>query len=302
MTGQTILVTGGTGQVGLELLRQPWPAGVSVLAPGRDQLDLASAESIAAWFAGRQIDCIINPAAYTAVDLAENNVGAAFLANAQGPAWLADIARDRNIPLLHVSTDYVFDGALDRPYREDDPVAPLGVYGASKLAGELAIRAGAPRHVILRTAWVISAQRNNFLKTMLRLAGDRPELRVVADQHGCPTGARDIAEALRAIALAHLADAYAPCGTYHFVNAGSSTWHGLAEAVMAASAACDGPHVPVVPIMSADYPQRAARPANSRLDPAKLMRDFGITPRPWQEAVGEIVNELGLAQQARTTA
>jgi dTDP-4-dehydrorhamnose reductase len=302
MTGRTILVTGGTGQVGLELLRQPWPTGVSVLAPGRDQLDLASDESIAAWFAGRQIDCIINPAAYTAVDLAEDNAGAAFLANAQGPAWLADIARERNIPLLHVSTDYVFDGALDRPYREDDPVAPLGVYGASKLAGELAIRAGALRHVILRTAWVISAQRNNFLKTMLRLAGDRPELRVVADQYGCPTGARDIAEALRAIALAHLADADAPCGTYHFVNAGSTTWHGLAEAVMAASAARGGPHVSVIPITSADYPQRAARPANSRLDPAKLMRDFGITPRPWQEAVGEIVNELGLAQQARTTA
>ena len=302
MTGRTILVTGGTGQVGLELLRQPWPTGVSVLAPGRDQLDLASTESIAAWFGGRQIDCIINPAAYTAVDLAEDNAGVAFLANAQGPAGLSDIARERNIPLLHVSTDYVFDGALDRPYREDDPVAPLGVYGASKLAGELAVRAGAPRHVILRTAWVISAQRNNFLKTMLRLADDRPELRVVADQHGCPTGARDIAEALRAIALAHLADASAPCGTYHFVNAGSTTWHGLAEAVMAASAARGGPHVPVVPITSSDYPQRAARPANSRLDPAKLMRDFGITPRPWQEVVGEIVNELVSAQQARTTA
>lgn len=302
MAGHTILVTGGTGQVGLELLHQPWPAEVTVLAPGRDALDLASRESIAAWFAGRTVDCIINPAAYTAVDLAEENVGTAFLANAQGPAWLADIARERNIPLLHVSTDYVFDGALDRPYREDDPVAPLGVYGASKLAGELAIRAGAPRHVILRTAWVISAQRNNFLKTMLRLAGDRPELRVVADQHGCPTGARDIAAALRALALAHLADADASCGTYHFVNAGNTTWHGLAEAVMAASAARGGPHVPVIPITSAEYPQRAARPANSRLDPAKLMRDFGITPRPWKEAVGEIVNELGLAQQARTTA
>jgi len=302
MAGHTILVTGGTGQVGLELLRQPWPADVTVLAPGRDQLDLASEASISAWFAGRQIDCIINPAAYTAVDLAEDNVGAAFLANAQGPAWLADEARARGIPLLHVSTDYVFDGALDRPYREDDALGPLGVYGASKLSGELAVRAGAPRHVILRTAWVISAQRNNFLKTMLRLAGERPELRVVADQHGCPTSARDIAEALRAIALTHLADAKAPCGTYHFVNVGSTTWHGLAEAVMAASAACGGPHVPVVPITSADYPQRAARPANSRLDPAKLMRDFGITPRPWQEAVGEIVNELVSAQQARTTA
>lgn len=294
MAGHTILVTGGTGQVGLELLRQSWPATVTVLAPDRDALDLRSRESIAAWFAEHSVDCIINPAAYTAVDLAEDNVGAAFLANAQGPAWLADIARERGIPLLHVSTDYVFDGALDRPYREDDPVAPLGVYGASKLAGELAIRAGAPRHVILRTAWVISAHRNNFLKTMLRLAGDRPELRVVADQHGCPTSARDIAEALRTIALAHLADASAPCGTYHFVNAGSTTWHGLAEAVMAASAICGGPHVPVIAIGSADFPTRARRPANSRLETAKLHRDFGITPQPWQQIVDQIVSELSL--------
>lgn len=294
MAGHTILVTGGTGQVGLELLRQPWPADVTVLAPGRGELDLASGESISAWFAGRQIDCIINPAAYTAVDLAEDNVGAAFLANAQGPAWLADESRARGIPLLHVSTDYVFDGALDRPYREDDAVGPLGVYGASKLAGELAVRAGAPRHVILRTAWVISAQRNNFLKTMLRLAGDRPELRVVADQHGCPTGARDIAEALRAIALTHLADAKAPCGTYHFVNAGSTTWHGLAEAVMAASGANGGPAVRVAPIGSGDFPTRARRPANSRLDTAKLQRDFGIVPQPWQQIVEQIVGELSL--------
>jgi dTDP-4-dehydrorhamnose reductase len=294
MTAHTILVTGGTGQVGLELLRQPWPADVAVLAPSRDQLDIASGESISAWFGSRQIDCIINPAAYTAVDLAEDNAGAAFLANAQGPAWLADIARKRDIPLLHVSTDYVFDGTLDRPYREDDPVAPLGVYGASKLAGELAVRAGAPRHVILRTAWVISTQRNNFLKTMLRLAAERPELRVVADQHGCPTSAGDIAEALRTIALAHLADGSAPSGTYHFVNGGSTTWHGLAEAVMAASRELGGPAVPVMPIASADFPTRARRPGNSRLATAKIHGDFGIVPRPWQEIVEQIVSELSL--------
>lgn len=301
MEQSTILITGGTGQVGLELLRQPWPAAVTVLAPDRAELDLTSADSIAAWFADRQIDGIINAAAYTAVDLAEDNAGSAFLANAQGPAWLADIARERDIPLLHVSTDYVFDGALDRPYREDDPVAPLGVYGASKLAGELAVRAGTPRHVVLRTAWVISAWRSNFLKTMLRLAGERPELRVVADQHGCPTGARDIAGALRTLALAHLADTSAPCGTYHFVNAGSTTWHGLAEAVIAAHRSHGGPAVPVVPISSGDFPTRARRPANSRLDTARLQRDFGIAPRSWQEIVPEIVGEVLADQQARTT-
>jgi dTDP-4-dehydrorhamnose reductase len=212
------------------------------------------------------------------------------------------MARARNIPLLHVSTDYVFDGALDRPYREDDPVAPPGVYGASKLAGELAVRAGAPRHVILRTAWVISAQRSNFLKTMLRLAGERPELRVVADQHGCPTSAADIAAALQTIALAHLADPAAPRGTYHFVNAGSTTWHGLTEAIMAASAAHGGPHVPVITNGSDEYPQKARRPGNSGLDTSRLTQDFGIRPRPWQTIVSEIVAELHTAQQARTSA
>lgn len=302
MTARTILVTGGTGQVGQELLRQPWSADVSVLAPSRAELDLSSEAGIANWAAGRHIDCIINAAAYTAVDQAEEDAEGAYLANAKGPAWLAALARERGVPLLHVSTDYVFDGALDRPYREDDPVAPLGVYGASKLAGELAVRASAPRHVILRTAWVISAHRSNFLKTMLRLAGERPELRVVADQQGCPTGARDIAAALRPIALAHLADRAAPVGTYHFVNAGSTTWHGLAEAIMAASAAHGGPHVPVVPIGSHEFPQKARRPANSRLDTGRLARDFGIIPRRWQAVVDEIVSELAAPQQARTTA
>jgi dTDP-4-dehydrorhamnose reductase len=301
MVEYAILITGGTGQIGLELLSQPWPEGVTLLAPSRAELDLASPSSITAWFAHREVDCIINPAAFTAVDSAEDNVAAAFLANAQGPAWLADLARQRDIPLLHVSTDYVFDGARDNPYVETDPAAPLGVYGASKLAGELAVRAGTRRHVILRTAWVISVHRSNFLKTMLQLAAKQPELRVVADLHGCPTSARDIAGALRAICLAHLADRSAPCGTYHLVNAGSTTWYGLAEAIMAESAKRGGPHVPVIPIGAAEYPQKALRPANSRLNPAKIGHSYGIVTRPWQDAVAEIVGEL-LASEKRITA
>lgn len=301
MAGQTILVTGGTGQIGQELQRQPWPEGTILLAPLRSELDLEQQDSIAAWFAGRQVDCIINTAAYTAVDLAEDNVGAAFSANAEVPARLADEARARGIPLIHVSTDYVFDGGLSRPYREDDPANPLGVYGASKLAGELAVRAGAPRHVILRTAWVVSAHRSNFLKTMLRLSADRGELRVVADQTGSPTGAGDIAGALRTIALAHLADGAAPCGTYHFVNAGTTTWHGLAEAVIAANARHGGPQVKVMPIATAEFPSRARRPGNSQLDPAKIGDDFGITPRPWLEAVTEIVSQLATADKGIVT-
>lgn len=292
MTVRTILVTGATGQVGRELLRQAWPAHVALLSPNRSAMDLSSIESITRYCADRQIDCIINPAAYTAVDRAEDHAGEAFLANAQGPAWLGDLARERRIPLLHVSTDYVFDGSMDRAYREDDPVAPLGVYGASKLAGELAVRSAAPRTVVLRTAWVISAHRNNFLKTMLRLAGEQPQLRVVGDQTGCPTGACDIADALRKIALRHLDDEQAPCGTYHFVNAGSTTWHGLAEEIMRASEALGGPTVPVAPIATADFPTRAKRPGNSRLESAAIERDYGITPRAWKTVVQEIVSEL----------
>ena len=300
MAKRTIVVTGGAGQVGHELIQQPWPEDVTVLAPSREELDLADAASIKTWFAGRKIDCIINTAAYTAVDLAESNAGITFLVNAQGPAWLADVAQTRNIPLLHVSTDYVFDGSLDRPYVEDDPVAPLGVYGASKLAGEFAVRTGAARHVILRTAWVISAHRSNFLKTMLRLAAEQPELRVVADQHGCPTGAQDIASALRTIALAHLADASAPCGTYHFVNTGSTTWHGLAEAIVAASVQHGGPSVRVVAIGTDDFPTRARRPMNSRLATDRIEQDFGIVAQSWQSMVAAIVAALAPAQTRNT--
>ncbi len=292
MERQIILITGSSGQIGTALTDQEWPARVTLLTPPRSELDLRSKESIQTYCAARQVDCIINAAAYTAVDGAEDDADSAYLANANGPRWLAQLARLRNIPLLHVSTDYVFDGKLNRPYQEDDRTAPLGVYGESKLAGEIAVRSIAPRHVILRTAWVFSAQGNNFLRTILRLAGDQPHLRVVADQFGCPTGARDVAAALRTIALAQLDQPGAPSGTYHLVNAGSTSWHGLAEAIMAMSAQRNGPHVAVSPIRSDDFPQRALRPGNSQLDCAKITRDFGIIPRPWQDAVAEVLDQL----------
>lgn len=280
-----ILVTGGAGQVGIELQRYAWPEDVAIHAPSRDALDLTSAESVSACFAATGFASVVNPAAYTAVDKAEGEAGAAFAANALGPALLADATRARGIPLLHVSTDYVFDGSKAGAYSEDDPVAPLGVYGASKLAGELAVAAGNPRHAILRTAWVVSAHRGNFLKTMLRLAGSHPRLRVVADQHGCPTSAADIASTLATMALRMMDDADAPTGVYHFVNAGEASWHGLAEHVVKG-------RVPVDGIATADYPTPARRPVNSRLATAKLTCDYGIAPRPWQAAVDDILAEL----------
>lgn len=287
-----ILITGGAGQVGLELLAADWPEGVFLHAPTRLELDLGDAASVRAALAATPLAAVINSGAHTAVDKAETEVAAAFAANAMGPAVLADATREAGIPLIQVSTDYVFDGSKDGLYVETDPVGPLGIYGASKLAGEMAVRAGNPRSVVLRTAWVLSVHRANFLKTMLRLAADQPALRVVGDQHGCPTSARDIAQTLKTITLKMIADADAPTGVYHFVNGGETSWAGLACEIFALSAAAGGPSAAVEPIPSSDYPTPAKRPTNSRLSSAKLTRDYGIAARPWQAAVAEIVHEL----------
>lgn len=287
-----ILVTGGAGQVGLELATAGWPDDVELDLPGRDQLDLTSPASIADYLAGNRFDCVINPAAWTAVDAAEDQVAECFLANSQGPAWLAEATHDAGIPLIHVSTDYVFDGTLDRPYKESDPVGPAGVYGASKLAGEYAVRMGNPHSVVLRTAWVLSRHRANFLKTMLRLGAERDELGVVGDQVGSPTSARDIAGALKIIAQRHMDDPRAPTGVYHFVNAGEASWYELATTIfsMASRYGCKAPTVNA--ILTSAYPTRTRRPANSRLDCTKIDADFGIKPRAWQDAVADIIGEL----------
>lgn len=294
--GVEILVTGGAGQVGLELQAADWPAHVRIHAPDRSELDLTDAEAVASLFASRRYAAVINSGAYTAVDKAEGEVAAAFAANAMGPAVLADMTRAAGVPLIQVSTDYVFDGSAESEYVENDPVAPLGVYGASKLAGELAVRTGNPRSVVLRTAWVLSRHRANFLKTMLRLAADRPGLRVVDDQRGCPTSARDIASALKTITLRMIDDEAAPTGVFHFVNAGDTTWAGLAREVFALSQARGGPSAEVEGIATADYPTPARRPANSRLSTQRIQREYGIVPRPWQAAVSEIVDELSAGE------
>jgi dTDP-4-dehydrorhamnose reductase len=287
-----ILVTGGSGQVGLELQRLQLPSGVVLHAPGRAEFDLESAPAIAQAVAARPWAAVINTAAYTAVDRAESDVVAAWRLNALAPAALATATAAAGIPLVHVSTDFVFDGAKEAPYVEDDAVGPLGVYGASKEGGEQAVRTANPRHVIARTAWVVSPHRANFLKTMLRLGAERPVLRVVADQRGCPTSAADLAAALLAIALRLARDPDAPTGTFHVVNDGEATWHGLAEAIFA-KAARRGRARPVVEaIGTADYPTPARRPANSRLSCAKLGAAYGLKLRPWQPAIGDILDEL----------
>ena len=278
-----VLVTGGTGQVGTALRGLADRFGVELVTPGRDELDLASPPSIAAMLKSRKWGAVINCAAYTAVDKAESDQDAAFAANAIAPEMLALETAARGIRLLHVSTDYVFDGSRAGPYTEDDPVAPIGAYGASKEAGERGVRAANPDHIILRTAWVVSPWGNNFVKAMLRLGSERDQLRVVADQHGCPTSAIDIAETLLTILTKG-----GPAGTYHFVNGGEATWCDLARFVIDRA----GLGAKVEAITTADYPTPAKRPANSRLSTDKLQTTFGISPRPWQTAVGEIVDQL----------
>jgi dTDP-4-dehydrorhamnose reductase len=293
-----LLVTGGAGQVGLALGALDWPDGVVVHRPDRAALDLADPASIRQAFAAVPFAAVINAGAYTAVDRAESDLVQAFAVNALAPAVLAELTGQAGIPLVQISTDYVFDGASAEPYVESDPVAPLGVYGASKLAGELAVRTGNPRSVILRTAWVLSPYRANFVKTMLRLAAERPVLRVVADQTGNPTSADDIAAAVQTIVLRLINDAKAPTGAYHFVNAGRTSWAGLAARVMEQSGRLGGPSVAVEPITTADYPTPARRPTNSALSTARIERDYGVTPRDWSVAVDDVVEALVAGRNA----
>jgi dTDP-4-dehydrorhamnose reductase len=288
-----VLLTGGSGQVGRALLALDWPEDVAIVAPNRAALDLADPDGVARYVRNADLAAILSVGAYTAVDRAESEVGAAWAANALAPALLAARAGAAGIPIVQVSTDYVFDGSGERPWREDDPVRPLGVYGASKEGGEQGVRTAARRHVILRTSWVVSATGQNFVRTMLRLGAERDELRIVADQIGAPTHAGDLAQAIRTVLLRLLADdPDAPTGTFHVCNAGETSWHGFAERIFA-EAARRGRRTPrLVPIPTADYPTPARRPLNSRLDTGKLARDFAIRLRPWQEASDEIVAAL----------
>lgn len=287
-----ILVTGGGGQLGRELQRHAWPDRWSIVATTSAELDLRDPGALATKVAERPWAAVINAAAYTAVDRAETEVVAAWGVNALGPAALAAACRDAGVPIVHVSTDYVFDGEREGAWREDDRPRPLGVYGASKLGGELAVASAGGRYAIVRTAWVISANGSNFVKTMLRLAADRDVVRVVADQHGAPTSAADLAAALATIAMRLAEDDAAPSGTYHFSNAGRATWFELAAAVFEGSARRGAPACVAEPIATIDYPTPARRPRNSLLAHDAIRRDYGVEPRAWRVALDDILDEL----------
>lgn len=280
-----ILVTGATGQVGGALVRLAEAQGVTVDAPGRDRLDLANVYSIESAFESARWSAVINCAAYTAVDLAETHRELAYKINAHAPKVIAEAAARQNIPIVHVSTDYVFDGSKLQPYVETDTVNPLGVYGRSKEEGEAGVRSANKNHAIIRTAWVVSANGQNFLNTMLRLSATHSELGIVDDQLGCPSSGLDIAEALIKIAQ-NVPDGG---GTWHFVNSGEATWFDLARYIFETMTAFGLPTPAIKPISTAMYPTAAKRPANSRLCTDAVQRDFNIQPRPWRHAIDEIL-------------
>lgn len=289
-----IAVTGTTGQLVQSLLARAPAAGVAVIAIGRPDLDLQQPAGLLQALARAEPDCIVNAAAYTAVDKAESEPELALAINGRGAGAVAAAAKAFGVPLIQISTDYVFDGALPRPWRESDATGPLGAYGRSKLAGEQAVAASTEDYAILRTAWVYSPYGGNFVKTMLRLAETRDELGVVADQLGSPTSALDLADAVIAVAKALVANPRDASlrGIFHAAGSGETSWAGLAEAVFAASAALGGPSARVRPIATSEYPTPARRPANSRLDGSLLAERYGLRLPPWQASVRACVAEL----------
>ena len=285
-----ILVVGAGGQVGRALCARHDAAGPGIVGLTRADLDITDLAQVQSALAARPFSAVINAAAYTAVDRAEGDAAAAYAINRDGPGNLAVATAERGVPLLHISTDYVFDGAGEGAYRETDPTGPTGVYGASKLAGEAAVRSAQPRHIILRTSWVYGPSAGNFVATMLRLAAERPELRVVADQRGGPTEAAAIADAL--LTMAGPLEHGEPWGTYHFSGAPPVSWHGFATEIVSRAA----PRLTRVPtvtaIGTADYPTPARRPANSVLDCTKIERQFGILQPDWQASLGAVVEAI----------
>ena len=282
-----MLVTGAGGQLGRELALR-LRADEAVCLP-RAALDLTDARAVQATLARLRPRVVINAAAYTAVDRAETEPELAFAANRDAPAVLARACAEVGAALLHVSTDYVFEGASRRPWREDDATGPINVYGASKLAGEQAIQRALPRHLIVRTAWLFGAHGPNFVRTVLRLARERGSLRIVHDQTGSPTWAGHLAEALIVLARRIAAGEALPFGVYHYAGAPATSWHGFAEAIVHAAVTQGmlAAPVPVVPITTAEFPMPARRPAWSVLDGARMAATFGLAPPDWRAGLDQ---------------
>jgi dTDP-4-dehydrorhamnose reductase len=297
-----ILLPGKTGQIGWELQTTLAPLG-TVIALDRGEMDLASPDSIRRAIRDTKPEIIVNAAAYTAVDKAESEPDLAMQVNGIAPGVMAEEAKRLGAVFVHYSTDYVFDGTKKQPYVEDDPPNPLSQYGRSKLAGEQAIALSGATHLIFRTSWVYAARGHNFLRTMLRLALERTELRIVNDQVGAPTSARFIAEAtaqvLRQVGDGHKAIADR-AGIYNLAGTGAVSWYGFASAIFAEAKTRLGMTPPkLIPITTAEYPVPARRPANSRLDNSRLMATFGLTPPPWDKMLRLCMKEIENGEQGK---
>jgi dTDP-4-dehydrorhamnose reductase len=286
------LLLGGTGQVGIELRRLSWPDDVRLTAPPRQEVNLENSHDLVDIVAARPWTAVINGAAYTAVDRAESERDQAWRVNAAAPRALAAATAAHDIPLIQISTDYVFDGEKREPYLEDDAVAPLNSYGESKAECERAVRKENSKHIIVRTSWVFSPHGTNFVKTMLRLGRDRPVLRVITDQHGCPTAASDLAAALQTLVLRLAASASPPYGTFHLCNAEPTTWYDFAVAIFEEAAKAGATRPLLEPIRTADYLTAARRPLNSVLDCSKARGLYGVTLRSWRPALRETLAQI----------
>lgn len=291
-----ILLFGAAGQLGRELARASAARGAELVALSHAEADIADAAAVRSAIGRHRPSLVVNAAAYTKVDAAETEMEAARQGNEIGPAVLAQASAAADVPLVHISTDYVFDGSKDIAYVEDDPIAPINAYGRTKAAGERAVRENAPKHVMLRTSWVYGEFGYNFLRTMLKLAATRDELRVVSDQRGCPTSTSDLAAAILSIAP-RLAANENVWGTYHFAGSGVTTWHGFASRIVAAQAPLTGRAPRVTPIPTSEFPATARRPANSVLDCGKFARMFGFGGRPWAEETDRITRALLSAEE-----
>lgn len=293
-----ILQFGTTGQLALELLAQAKDFDVEITALSRAEADFADPQAVASVLAGAEADLVVIAAAYTAVDLAESEPDLARKINAETPAAIAQALGAAGPALVHVSTDFVFDGRKGSPYVETDAPRPVNVYGATKLAGEQQILAACPRALVLRTSWVVSSHGKNFVKTMLRLVGEGKPLKVVADQFGRPTSARDLARFIlsQAERLAAAPAGDAVFGIHHFANAGEVSWKEFAEGVFDLALGAEAPSVAAG--TTADWPAPAERPLRGTLDTTKLERTFGVTPRPWRDALVEVVAELQTQQRS----
>ena len=289
-----VLITGAQGQVGKELTQIANEKGFDVVAASRADLDITQAQSVENYITQCQPDIVINAAAFTAVDKAESEQDLAFAINRDGAKNIAGACKKQNIPLLHISTDYVFDGTKSESYSEDDTVSPLGVYGESKWQGEEAIRQGLSNYIILRVAWVFGAQGNNFVKTMLRLGHDRDELNVVADQFGGPSPAKNIAQTLIDLVEQYQKNNNLAWGTYHYCGNQKTTWYDFAKEIFkqAFELKLLNKEVKVNPITTAEYPTAAKRPENSMLNCSKLRSTFGIEMPEWKKALKQVLMEL----------